>query len=306
MILENKKAFFIKICALLAIAGIGIFLFIPNTAFIWSAIFKNSADIAKIYAICGYLLLIVGIILHYFSGTKNVEVFTISIIVLFAFIKIIFDYDTEIGEKSSSIGPTLIIGVGYIIGILAIFSRRRVFNINLNIRDMIEIAMFCAMAIILDLTFFKIRIGQNGGSISLVMLPLAFMSIRKGFVRGFIGCGIVFGLLSCLIDGYGIITYPFDYLGAYGSIAIVGLFKTLKFERFKFIIQEALLAGLFAIAILFRLMFATISGMVLYSTPFLGSLTYNASYILPSALFSLVALLISYKPISKLFKRRSY
>ena len=305
MSISKRNLFLIKILIYVAVLGLGVFLFIPQTNFIWTTIFKNSANFAKILAVCGYLLIIVGILLRIFIKSKNIEGFTISLIVLLAFMKAVYNYNSELDEATVSAGPYIIIGIAYIIGILSMFSKKKTVAIDINIRDMVEIAMFCALAIVLDLTFFKIRIGQNGGSISLVMLPLAFMCIRQGFFKGLLGCGIVFGFLSCLIDGYGIVTYPLDYLGAFGSMAIVGLFRTFNFSRFRFTIQEILLAALFIAAVSLRLLFATLSGVILYDTPFVGSLAYNASYVLPSAGFSLVALLVLHKPISKLFVRKT-
>ena len=305
MDMSKRNSIILKIIGGIVAISLGVFLFIPQTNIIWETIFKNSANLAKILAVCGYLLILVGILLYFFAKTKNVEAFTISLIVLLAFMKAVYNYNSELDEVTVSSGPFIIIGIAYIIGIVSMLSKREAFALNLNIRDMVEIAMFSALAIVLDLTFFKIRIGQNGGSISLVMLPLAFMCYRQGFFKGLIGCGIVFGFLSCLIDGYGIVTYPLDYLGAFGSMAIVGLFKTFKFSKFRFAIQEILLGALFIAAVCLRLFFATLSGIILYSTPFVGSLTYNASYILPSAGFSLVALLVLHKPISKLFARKT-
>ena len=288
----------------------GCVLFVNNQMyFIWDLVFKNSANLVKIFAISGYSLFFVAFLLEIFSRNKYLDLFTALIsvgsIVLLAFIRSIFEDNYGLEESVVSVGPSIVFAIIYLIVIICICFKRTSIGVNLTIRDMVEIAMFSAMALVLDLTFFKFRIGQNGGSISMVMLPLSFMCVRKGFIKGFIGCGLVFGFLSCLIDGYGIITYPLDYLGAFGSIAIVGLFRTFKFYRFKLPIQEVILGGLFIVAVAFRLMFATISGMVLYATPLIGSLSYNAAYVLPSAGFVLAALLILYKPITKLFERKT-
>lgn len=277
--------------------------------YFWDLFAKNSANLVKIFAIIGYSLFLIGAILEVVSNNKYLNLITILIsigsIVLIAFIRSIFEDNSGLEGTSVSAGPSIVLAITYLLVVVCLCFKKVSFDINLNIRDMVEIAMFSAMAIVLDLTFFKVRIGQNGGSISFAMLPLAFMSVRKGFIKGFIGCGIIFGFLTCIIDGYGIVTYPLDYLGAFGSIAIVGLFKTFKFNRFKLVISEAIMAGLFVVAILCRLAFSTISGMVLYETPFLGSLSYNAAYILPSGGFVLAALLILYKPVSKLFDRKT-
>ena len=309
--MKNDKVLLLLFKAIFIIGVIFSSVILVNNQvnFIWDLLFKNSAISVKIFAIVGYSLFFVATLFETFSKNKYLDLGTVLVavgsIVMLAFIKSIYEDSTGIDSTIVSVGPSIVIAILYMVAVIFICLRRTSLGVNLNIRDMVEIAMFSAMAIVLDLTFFKFRIGQNGGSISMVMLPLSFMCVRKGFIKGFIGCGIIFGFLSCLIDGYGIVTYPLDYLGAFGSIAIVGLFKTFKFDRFKLVIQEVLIAVLFVVAVTFRLGFATISGMVLYDTPFLGSLGYNAGYILPSAGFVLAALLILYKPISKLFDRKT-
>ena len=94
-----------------------------------------------------------------------------------------------------------------------------------SIKDIVEIGILISLSLVFDQSFLKIRIGQNGGSISLVMLPLCILSLRKGFVKGFIGCGVIFGLISCFLDGYGFFTFPLDYLLGFGSIAVIGIFN---------------------------------------------------------------------------------
>lgn len=167
---------------------------------------------------------------------------------------------------------------------------------KISVQEMVETAMLVALAIVLDLPFLKFRIGQNGGSISFTMVPLFVLAIRRGPIKGFIGCGIVYGIITCGIDGWGIQTFPFDYLLGYGSIAIAGFFKKPILESksiwkgILFLII-ALLLGSFG-----RLVFATISSMVLYEYSFVPAIVYNLSYIGPSAGFVIALMLILYKP----------
>ena len=308
----NKDKIISALFKILVVVGavLSTVIFVNNESnFLWDLIVKNSANLVKIFAILGYSLFLIATIIEIISKNKYLDLLNVIIavgsIVFLALLKSIYEDSLDVETSVISVGPSIAIVITYMLVVIFLSLRRTSIGVNLNIRDMVEIAMFCAMAIVLDLTFFKIRIGQNGGSISLVMLPLSFLCVRKGFVKGFIGCGIVFGFLSCLLDGYGLVTYPLDYLGAFGSISIVGLFTTLRFNRFKLVLQEVFLAVFFIVAVAFRLMFSTISGMVLYATPFLGSLSYNAAYILPSAGFVLAALLVLYKPITKLFERKT-
>ena len=179
---------------------------------------------------------------------------------------------------------------------------------KLSINDIVEIGIFVSLAVVLDLAFFKIRIGAQGGSISLAMLPLFIISLRKGFFKGFVASGIIFGLITCLTDNYGFITYPFDYLLGFGSIAIVGFFNKFIFpSNYNFTLKGLifLIIG-FLISMLARLTFSTISGIVIYGLNFGGSIIYQLTYLGPSAGIVLAILILLYKPLLIINKRYSY
>lgn len=169
-----------------------------------------------------------------------------------------------------------------------------------TVKDIVEIAMLVAAAIVLDLPFLKIRIGSNGGSISFSMIPLFLIAFRKGLFKGFIGIGVVYGLITCFIDGWGIQTYPLDYLLGYGSLSIVGLFSNLVFpknvDKYSFKGIMYLILSI-AVAAFLRLCFATLSGIVIYELDFVGSLVYNIIYVLPSSVIAIALLIVLYKPI---------
>lgn len=160
---------------------------------------------------------------------------------------------------------------------------------------MCEMGILVAAAIILDLPFLKFKVFANGGSITFAMLPLFILALRQGPFKGFIGAGIIFGCIDCLIDGEPIASIPLDYLVGYGSAAIVG-FTELVYKG-KVDVKKYIFCGLFCLAATFvRLVGGTLSGMFLWETPFVESLVYNATYIVPTGLFALVGLLLLLKP----------
>ena len=177
-------------------------------------------------------------------------------------------------------------------------------DFSLTVRDLVEIAVFTSLAIVFDMSIFKLRVGQNGGSISIAMLPLFIICLRKGFLKGFFACGIIYALFSCLLDGYGFISFPFDYLLGFGSIAILGLFKNLIFNQKKVTLKIIFLVIGVVLSLVFRLTFATISGIIFYSLSFVPSLVYQIGYILPSGGICLALLLVLLKPISTLQKKQ--
>ena len=183
----------------------------------------------------------------------------------------------------------------------AIYICRYIFdNSKLDIKDIAEIAIFVSFAFVLDLPLFKIKIVANGGSISLIMLPLVLLSLRKGFFKGFIGAGIVFGLVSCFLDGYGLITYPLDYLLGFGSLAVVGLFRKFIIGKEKITwINYAILFGVTLLAMSLRTLASTLSGIFIYKLDFVSSLVYQLTYMGPSFGAVTALLLILLYPLNK-------
>jgi len=171
------------------------------------------------------------------------------------------------------------------------------------VNDICHIALLVAFALILDTPILKVRIGANGGSISLTMLPLFILAFKKGPFKGFIGTGIVYGMITCLTDGSPIYSYPFDYLLGYGAITAVGFIKPIcgdEITKKTFIV--ATLLGV--LAIFLRLLFSTISGILFYELKFIPSLAYNVVYILPSGGITIVLFLILLKPVNKIIRNK--
>ena len=84
------------------------------------------------------------------------------------------------------------------------------------------------VALAVALSFLRLDFWANGGSISLVMLPLMIYSIRRGGWWG-IGAGLVFGILKCVVSGgiaYGWQSLILDYGVAYALTGLAGFFPS--------------------------------------------------------------------------------
>ncbi|MDY0015832.1 MAG: energy-coupled thiamine transporter ThiT [Bacteroidales bacterium] len=176
---------------------------------------------------------------------------------------------------------------------------------KLTIKDIAEIAMLVSLAVLLDRDGLKIRLGAQSGSISLTMVPLFVLALRHGLIKSFIGIGIIYGLLTNLLDGYGFITYPLDYLLAYGSLSLLSLFRPVLYRKYKHWIFNYLWLTLAIVsAVTIRLVFHVISGIVIYETNFIGSLTYNASFvILPPLAVTLPVMWMLWEPLKRINAR---
>ena len=214
---------------------------------------------------------------------------------------------------NESLGLT-IVSTTYVISIVASFLGA-VLGIALAISknafttyQIVEMAMLVSLAIVLDLPGLKIRIGASGGSIGFTMLPLFVLVLRQGPIKGFIGAGIVYGFVTCILDGWGLVYYPFDYLLGYGSMALLGIFHpfilSMKIERFNIRGLIFLIIGVL-VSISGRLIASTLSGMIYYELNFIDSLLYNIAYILPSAGIVLGLLIALYHPIIRMNRATS-
>lgn len=157
-----------------------------------------------------------------------------------------------------------------------------------SVRDIAEIGVLCALAVVFD-KFVKIPLGQTGGSINIATIPLFMIAYRHGWFKGLISAGGVFGLITCLLDGYGFQFFAFDYFIAFGCIGLAGLFGPMICKSFNkkgvinLIITIALVVLTVAIYCVIRTLSASVDSMIFYEYAFWPSVVYNISYIGPSS-----------------------
>ncbi|WP_105107370.1 energy-coupled thiamine transporter ThiT [Streptococcus suis] len=164
-----------------------------------------------------------------------------------------------------------------------------------------EIAIFSAISLVFDkVPLFTM---PQGGSVSLVMLPILLIALRHGLTAGLLTGGIV-GTIQLFYGGYflNIFQVFLDYALSYAGIGFAGLLAPLLLKH-KDLKQASLiisLAGLLGGSI--RLLATFLSGIIFYAdyapagTPvWLYSFTYNISYILPSTIIACILLIILYK-----------
>ncbi len=174
---------------------------------------------------------------------------------------------------------------------------------NTSTQSIAEDAILIAVAFVLN--FLKLFSMPTGGSVNFQMFPLFLIALRHGPTRGLIAGGLVYGLLTCITDGYGLYTFPFDYFIGFGSVAVIGFFSkfilngkdnyNLKGELFIFV--ACLLATLI------RFVGGCTSSMVLYGYTLSASALYNVGYVGISGLISTVALMLLYGPLLKINKQ---
>ncbi|MET3292942.1 UNVERIFIED_CONTAM: thiamine transporter [Brevibacillus sp. OAP136] len=173
---------------------------------------------------------------------------------------------------------------------------------------MTEIAIMAALAYILGM--IKLFQMPQGGSISLIMLPIAIIALRRGVVPGLIA-GFLVGELDHLIGGY--VVHPvqllLDYPIAYTAIGLVGFARPATGVPQLGKVWSFLFAG---IAIRFLCHFT--SGIVWFGSyapegmPVATySALYNLSYLVPEFIITgIVLTLLAKKAPQQILLARSY
>ncbi|MBQ6450666.1 MAG: energy-coupled thiamine transporter ThiT [Solobacterium sp.] len=160
-----------------------------------------------------------------------------------------------------------------------------------SIRQLVYMAMYLALFFVFDwlsnqLPIFKM---PNGGTLGLGVIPLILASYHLGWQKG-----LAVALLSVVLqfmtgqiyvvqnsDGFNIfqiiLQFLMEYPIAFGVYGLSSLFPT----------KGKFYTGV-AVTNLIRLALHVIAGHVYWATPWWGSFTYNAWYMIPTMILGLV------------------
>lgn len=164
---------------------------------------------------------------------------------------------------------------------------------------MVEVALFSAIATVLDL--FSFSAWGQGGSISLQMIPIFIMCFRRGW-KGGCSTGLIFGLIQ-MLTGYiinpiqGILDYPIAF-ALVGLSAITAQYVHQSLRQNKKIKAFIFIAIGCFIGSCARLIIHILSAVIFFSafapenqSVWLYAVTYNASYVIPSCVVSIIVIL---------------
>lgn len=162
---------------------------------------------------------------------------------------------------------------------------------------LVEIAIFAAIGLILDK--LAIRIGPQGGSASLDMLPIIIMAFRWGTPAG-LATGLIVGLLQMIFGGY--ILHWAQGLLDYGvAFTLVGLASIVRKPLLNALesMKKLKISLYFAIGVLIGGLlryFTHIVGGVIFFAEYAGdqnvwiySTIYNGLYMVPSMIITMIA-----------------
>lgn len=162
---------------------------------------------------------------------------------------------------------------------------------------LVEVSIFTALALLLDILPISFKIWAQGGSVSFAMIPVFIVAFRWG-IKGGLLSGFLWGMLQIAVGNAFILT-PLqgfiDYAIAFTVIGFAGIFakyiqeavKEGKVKTYLTYITAGVLLGS-----ILRFFAHYIAGIVFFGSAIEGqpvwlySLLYNISYMFPSFLLS--------------------
>lgn len=166
---------------------------------------------------------------------------------------------------------------------------------NTRLRTIAEIGLCAALFAVLDYLNVRLPINIAGGSISLAMTPILVLALIRGPKAGVI-CGVLCGLVDLMIAPYiySVWQVIVDYPLAFGLVGLAGVLKTpvqngLSNGKYGYYVAFGIAGVIIGTAA--RLGAHVVSGVLFFASnapvgdnALWYSLTYNLSYMAPSAL----------------------
>lgn len=308
---------YLKIDDVKSFHSLGLYQLIFGGGEITSSLETIKVEFNPLYFLA-FIILILGFVFYVINDIlkrKKKNTFGLGLTsLLFYFISfisfaLIFYFYPLTSNVSSLVGFREVEVIGYtyeiflfIIFILMLLALKEVVNYKkINIKEIAEIAILIALAVVLDkVTFFKM---PTGGSVNISALPLMIIALRHGPFKGLFASSVVFGLVSSLLDGYGLQFYPFDYFIGFAGYAFIGvsyylvrrIFKKSNETHPRLMLGVGIVSGSI-VAFIIRMIGSSLSSMIFYDYTLEAALIYNLSYI-PLSVFISMAILLVLIPI---------
>ena len=177
-------------------------------------------------------------------------------------------------------------------------------NSHLRVQMLFVGAMRVALAQVLS--YIKLMERPNGGSLTPAMFPIILFAVRWGLTPGLMA-GFTFGLLQLIFDGayaWGWQSMLLDYLVALMVLGPAEFFARPFKNRMVGVAVGTAIAGFL------RVMCSFLSGVLVWGNLNEGlsawtySLVYNASYMLPETLITVVGAVLLIKAAPQIFDRQ--
>lgn len=163
-------------------------------------------------------------------------------------------------------------------------------NKKITVKDLVLMAFYVALFMVLDTFINTLPLLQmpNGGSLGLSTLALLMASYHLGWQKGLLVS--VVSVFAQFVTGPmytpNLLGFVLDYLLAFSVYGLASLFPNVKYFYSGVLITNFI-----------RFVCSTVSGCIVWATPLWGSITYNAYYMIPTAILGLVLVPLLYKAL---------
>lgn len=148
-------------------------------------------------------------------------------------------------------------------------------------REIVLMSFYIALFIVFEvagnmIVFFKM---PQGGSLGISTIPLLLASYHLGWKKGlYIGLlSVVLQFMTGVIYSPNLLGFLLDYVLAFSIYGLASIFPNRKWFYSGVIITN-----------LSRLLFSTISGVIVWKTTWIASFVYNAYFMIPTMLLGVI------------------
>ncbi|CAM3026436.1 UNVERIFIED_CONTAM: energy-coupled thiamine transporter ThiT [Bacillus amyloliquefaciens DSM 7 = ATCC 23350] len=189
-------------------------------------------------------------------------------------------------------------------------------NHSAQLVRLIEIAIMTGAAVILDIVSGMFLRMPQGGSVSIMMIPIFLISFRWGVKAG-LTTGLLTGIVQIAIGNL-FLQHPvqlfLDYIAAFAVLGFSSLFasgvRESALAKKRGALTAYVIGGVFIGSVL-RYAAHTVSGAVFFGsyapkgTPvWIYSLVYNATYMIPSFILSAIVLILLFMTAPRLLESK--
>lgn len=169
---------------------------------------------------------------------------------------------------------------------------------NLSVRDLVLMAFYVAVFMVLDTFVNTLPLFQmpNGESLGISTIPLLMASYQLGWQKGLIVS--IVSVFAQFVTGPmytpDLVGFLLDYFIAFSVYGIACLFPNRGMFYSGVLITNVI-----------RFISSTLSGCIVWATPVWASITYNATYMLPTLILGLILVPLLMKALAPAMKKRA-
>lgn len=167
---------------------------------------------------------------------------------------------------------------------------------NITVKDLVLMAFYVALFMVLDTFINSLPLFQmpNGGSLGLSTLALLMASYHLGWQKGLVVS--IVSVFAQFVTGPmytpDLIGFLLDYFIAFSCYGVASLFPNFGYFY----------TGVFVTNFI-RFICHTISGVVVWQVSWLGSISYQCTYMIPTLILGMIVVPLLYKTLEPRIKK---